>query len=129
MLKYREGLTGYQARRKTISLMRILSSKVALKWPSGRANARLICPRTPDTVRIAAPSNFAISRAEVNISRMKAVFLNIFTGVPVNFSFLTISLDLSTLRTTPVAATLNPGALEDRVWKAQKPVLTSMSGP
>ena len=37
-------------------------------------------------------------------SLMKAVFLKILHGVPFNLSFLTIDEDLSSSRTTPVAA-------------------------
>lgn len=98
--------------RGVLPLMSTLSSNVARNAPSGRRRAFLTCPRIPDTVRIFAPSNFATSIEEVNISRIKAVFLNTFIGVPVNLSFLTISVDESISRTTPVAAIRNrdPGA-------------------
>jgi len=112
--------------------MSTLSSKVARKAPSGRLKAFLTCPRIPDTVRIFAPSNFATSIVEVNISRMNAVFLNTFIGVPVNLSFLTISVDESRSRTTPVAAIRNrdPAAsFCDTLWTAQNPVLAAVSGP
>lgn len=48
------------------------------------------CPRIPLTVRIAAPSNRATSRSEVNISLMRAVFLNILQGQPTSLIFFTI---------------------------------------
>ena len=43
---------------------------------------------------------------------INAVFLKILYGVPVSFSFLTICMDLSNSRTTPVAAILKPGCKE-----------------
>ena len=50
-----------------LPLSRILSSKVALKAPSGVLTAFLICPRMPLTVRKAAPSNRPTSNAELNM--------------------------------------------------------------
>ena len=79
-----------------------LSSKVALKAPSGVLRHFLICPLIPDTVRIAAPSNFATSKLVLNMPLMNAVFLNILYGSPVSFSFFITFVDLSISRTTPV---------------------------
>lgn len=50
-----------------LPLISNLSSKVALKAPTGVRSAFLICPRIPLTLRIAAPSNFATSNWELNI--------------------------------------------------------------
>ena len=61
-----------------------------------------------------APSNLAISREVVNMSLMKAVFLKILTGIPVSLSFLTMVVDSSTERTTPVAATRNEGLVAEK---------------
>lgn len=75
-----------------MSLMRILSSNVTRKWPSGFESAFFIWPLMPETVRTAAPWNLAISRDVVNISRTNAVFRKILYGDPVSFSFFTISV-------------------------------------
>ena len=56
---------------------------------------------------IAAPSNLATSRDELNIPLMKAVFLCTFCGVPTSLSFLTIEWFSSSSSTTPVAETRN----------------------
>lgn len=63
---------------------------------------------------------------------MNAVFLKTFIGEPVNFSFLTISVDELMSRTTPVAATRNrePAAsFWETLWTAQNPVLDAVKGP
>ncbi len=67
------------------------------------------CPRIPDTVLILAPSNLATSKGLLNIPLIKAVFLNIFSGIPVNFNFFTMVNDWFNSRTTPVALTRKPG--------------------
>lgn len=50
----------------------------------------LTCPLIPLTVRMAAPSNLAISKSDVNIPLIRAVFLYILHGVPVSLIFFTI---------------------------------------
>ena len=66
----------YQVLKNTISDNRILSSKVALKDPSYPSFIDfLTVPLIPLTVLKAAPSNFAISRLELNIFFIYAVFL------------------------------------------------------
>mmetsp|Transcript_8000 Transcript_8000/g.25430 ORF Transcript_8000/g.25430 Transcript_8000/m.25430 type:complete len:215 (+) Transcript_8000:1452-2096(+) len=50
------GVTGTHVRQNTMSLLRILSSKVARNAPWRSDTAFLIIPRMPLTVRIAAPS-------------------------------------------------------------------------
>jgi len=44
-------------------------------------------------------------------------------------SFLTISVDSSTLRTVPVAAIRKPGLDDEKDWKQAKPVLGAIRGP
>jgi hypothetical protein len=75
--------------QKTISLFKILSSKVALKAPSGAPyfTAFLIEPLIPDTVLIYAPVNLDASRLELNIPFINAVFFIILYGSPINFNF------------------------------------------
>mmetsp|Transcript_6112 Transcript_6112/g.24411 ORF Transcript_6112/g.24411 Transcript_6112/m.24411 type:complete len:241 (+) Transcript_6112:1896-2618(+) len=76
--------TGTHARRKTMSESSSLSSNVQRHAPSPPPSvvrrAFLIWPRTPDTVRTLAPSNLATSSALLNMSLMKAVFLNVLKG-------------------------------------------------
>ena len=61
---------------KAISLIRILSSKVARKAPSGVLRPFLIWPLIPETVRMAAPSNLATSKELVNIPKKNWKKLN-----------------------------------------------------
>lgn len=67
----------------------------------------LTCPRIPLTVRMAAPSNLATSKSDVNIPLISAVFLNILHGVPVSLIFFTILAVLLNSWTHPVAVILN----------------------
>ena len=83
-------------------MLHTLSSKVALKAPSGELRHFLIWPLIPDTVRMAAPSNFATSKLVLNMPFIKAVFLNILYGSPVSLSFFITFVDLSISKTTPV---------------------------
>ena len=64
------------------------------------------CPRMPETVRMAAPSNLATSREELNMPLTKAVCLKTLKGVPTSLSFLTILMWASSSKTTPVAPSL-----------------------
>uniref|UniRef100_A0A0A9EAB8 Uncharacterized protein n=1 Tax=Arundo donax TaxID=35708 RepID=A0A0A9EAB8_ARUDO len=101
-LQYVGTSTLIHARKKTMSLIRILSSKVHLAIPSVLSlflfgispgsifAAFLTCPRIPLTVRMAAPSNLATSKSDVNIPLIRAVFLNILHGTPVSLIFFTI---------------------------------------
>ena len=95
--------TGTQAFSMTMSERRSLSSKVARKVPSLAWSAFLSWPRTPDTVRMAAPSNLATSSDELNMSFTNAVFLCTLKGVPTSLSFLTMLRLASSSSTTPVA--------------------------
>jgi len=83
--------------------------------------AFLICPRTPETVRILAPSNLATSRSELNIPWTKAVFLKTLAGVPTSLSFFCTAREASSSRTTPVNATRKPGLALERDWTARRP--------
>lgn len=75
-------------RQKTKSDIRIMSSKFAQKTPSSFSHTTpLISPLIPETVFILAPINFYTSKDELNMFLIKAVFLNIFTGSPINLSF------------------------------------------
>lgn len=65
------------------------------------------CPRIPLTVRTAAPSNLAISRSEVNMSLISAVFLKILQGYPTSFIFFTIRAAWLNSSTSPVPVILN----------------------
>lgn len=60
-----------------MSLIKILSSKVALKLPGYTPSliARFTVPLIPDTVLSYAPVNLAASRLVLNIPLIKAVFL------------------------------------------------------
>lgn len=66
----------YHVLQKTMSLSKILSSKVARKEPGYAFSftTRLIEPLIPETVLKDAPVNLATSTLEVNIPLMKAVF-------------------------------------------------------
>mmetsp|Transcript_15958 Transcript_15958/g.40369 ORF Transcript_15958/g.40369 Transcript_15958/m.40369 type:complete len:217 (+) Transcript_15958:396-1046(+) len=109
------GSTVVQARRKTISLILILSSNVALNEPSFFFRAFFISPRIPDTVRSEAPSNFATSSADVNMSFTNAVFLNILNGYPMSLSFFTMLMLWSNCMTVPVADIRNDFFFEEAV--------------
>mmetsp|Transcript_26152 Transcript_26152/g.83764 ORF Transcript_26152/g.83764 Transcript_26152/m.83764 type:complete len:357 (+) Transcript_26152:190-1260(+) len=119
--------TGTQALSSTRSERSSLSSKVARNVPSSACSARLTWPRTPETVRRAAPSNFATSSAEVNMSLMKAVFLKTLNGEPTSFSFLTTLRFAATSSTTPVAEMRK--LLRASVWKQSTPVFGGTCGP
>jgi len=62
----------------------------------------------PLTVRTDEPSNRAISRSEVNMSLINAVFFLILHGVPTSLIFFTIRAWWLNSRTTEVAVILNP---------------------
>ena len=70
-----------------------------------------------------ARSNLATSNGPDNISLIKAEFLKIFYGTPINLSFLTILVE----RSTSNNITINPG-VSDSGLKAQKPVLGRVNG-
>ena len=112
-----------------MSLISTLSSNVARNAPSGALIAFLICPRIPETVRMLAPSNRATSSGDVNIPLINAVFLNTLAGCPVSLSFLTTSDDLSSSRTTPVAAIRKSDDLPATVCTARQPVAGGVTGP
>lgn len=67
----------------------------------------LTWPRIPLTVRTAAPSNLAISRSDVNMSLINAVFLKILHGWPTSLIFFIIRAAWLNSRTTPVAVIRN----------------------
>ena len=79
--------------------------------------AFLIWPRIPDTVFSLEPSNFATSKAVLNIPLMKAVFLKVFVGVPTNFSFLTMLTDALISNAVPVKAIRNPAVDLSKIKK------------
>mmetsp|Transcript_32630 Transcript_32630/g.92522 ORF Transcript_32630/g.92522 Transcript_32630/m.92522 type:complete len:216 (+) Transcript_32630:549-1196(+) len=117
-----------------MSLLRILSSKVARKAPSlmpfcpGRS-AFFIVPLIPDTVRMEAPSNFATSSSLLNIPPTKAVLRFVCIGVPTSLSFFTTLVAASSSSTTPVAAIRHPVTLFLSDCNARTPVLGGTSGP
>mmetsp|Transcript_26891 Transcript_26891/g.67727 ORF Transcript_26891/g.67727 Transcript_26891/m.67727 type:complete len:220 (+) Transcript_26891:814-1473(+) len=126
--------TRVQARKKTMSLLISLSSKVARKSPSrmpfcpGRS-AFLMVPRMPETVRMEAPSNLATSSWLLNMPVTKAVLRLMWLGVPTSFSFFTTLVEASSSRTTPVAEMRHPAVLSCSPWSARTPVLGGTIGP
>lgn len=77
------------------------------KAHTGNMFTFLTCPRIPLTVLTAAPSNLAISRSDVNMSLIRAVFLKILHGWPTSLIFFTIRTAWLNSNTEPVAVIRN----------------------
>lgn len=113
-----------QVQQNIKSDIKILSSKWALNNPSYLSlTILLIYPLIPDTVLILAPINFYTSIYELNIFFTIAVFLNTFSGSPINLSFFLISYSFENPKTTPVPPILNYFPSSDKFLINVTPVL------